>query len=382
MRIVVSGGGTGGHVTPVLALCVALRKLSKEPVAIDFIGSGSEMERQLAEENGLMYHAIRSGKLRRYGRGAGELLDVRTITANTRDAWRLTRGLSDARQLLRKLNPDVVFVKGGYVGLPVGLAARRLKLPLVIHESDTVMGMTNRVLSTYAQVVATGFPADSLHNIKSTARVVATGNPVRQAVLGGNRVRAQRHFGLDGARPTILFIGGSLGAHAINQAVFSVIDNLVETYNVIHQTGDREIDAAMFRRQKLADQVRNHYVPQAFFQAELADAYALADIVVTRCGANVLAELALLSKPTILVPLPNSANGHQLKNAQYLLKKGAARMIEQSKLTPITLRATIDNLADSASDQKYLGQALHRLAEPDAAERLAEIILSIGGQIL
>jgi len=212
--------------------------------------------------------------------------------------------------------------------------------------------------------------------------VVATGNPVRQAVLGGNRVRAQRHFGLDGARPTILFIGGSLGAHAINQAVFSVIDNLVETYNVIHQTGDREIDAAMFRRQKLADQVRNHYVPQAFFQAELADAYALADIVVTRCGANVLAELALLSKPTILVPLPNSANGHQLKNAQYLLKKGAARMIEQSKLTPITLRATIDNLADSASDQKYLGQALHRLAEPDAAERLAEIILSIGGQIL
>lgn len=359
---------------------MALRKLSKEPVAIDFIGSGSEMEHQLAEENGLMYHAIRSGKLRRYGRGAGELLDVRTITANTRDAWRLTRGVSDARKLLRKLNPDVVFVKGGYVGLPVGLAAWRLKLPLVIHESDTVMGMTNRVLSTYAQVVATGFPADSLHNIKSTARVVATGNPVRQAVLGGDRVRAQRHFGLDGARPTILFIGGSLGAHAINQAVFSVIDNLVETYNVIHQTGDREIDAAMFRRQKLADQVRNHYVSQAFFQAELADAYALADIVVTRCGANVLAELALLSKPTILVPLPNSANGHQLKNAQYLLKKGAARMIEQSKLTPITLRATIDNLADSVSDQKYLGQALYRLAEPDAAEQLAEIILSIGGQ--
>lgn len=347
-------------------------------MTIDFIGSGSVLERQFAEENGLAYHAIRSGKLRRYGRGVAELIDWRTIRANSRDAWRFARGLSSARKLLRSLHPDVVFVKGGYVGLPVGLAARHLKLPLIIHESDTVMGLTNRLLAPAAQVVATGFPADSYTSLKLASQVIVTGNPVREDILHGSRRRAMQRFGWHEMRPTILFIGGSLGAQAINEVVFNTLNNLAESYNIIHQTGEGDIDAALFHRQKLTQSKRKYYVAQAFFQSDLADIYAAADIVITRCGASVLAELAALAKPAILIPLPNSANHHQLSNAQYLLKKGAARMLEQSKLTPLSLRSIIDSLADSAADQKYLGKTIHRLAVPDAAQRLAQLVLQTG----
>jgi len=336
------------------------------------------MERSLVEGQGLAYHAIRSGKLRRYGRGAGELFDVRTITANTRDAWRFSRGLSDARKILRELKPDVVFVKGGYVGLPVGMAARRLKLPLIIHESDTVMGLTNRLLAPSARIVATGFPVDHFQNVKTNAQIIPTGNPIRQELLRGDRARGLRHFGFAGDRPTLLFIGGSQGAHAINEALFESLPNLVENYNILHQTGEKDIDAAMFRRQRLAKDHHDRYVPQAFFQSELADAYALADIVITRCGANVLAELAALKKATLLIPLPTSANNHQLHNARFLLQRGAARIIEQKTLTPLALRAAIDRLAESDSDRRYLGAALHRLARVDAADRLAELVISMG----
>lgn len=361
-----------------MALCTALRSHSEVAVTIDFIGSGSELERQLVEANGLRYHTVRSGKLRRYGRGVAEIFDVRTITANTRDAWKFSRGLSDARKLLRALQPDVVFVKGGYVGLPVGLAARRLKLPLVIHESDTVMGLTNRLLAPSASIVATGFPIDNFEHIKIAAQIIPTGNPIRKELLRGDRRNALKHFAVDSSLPTLLFIGGSQGAQAINEAVFQALSNLVESYNIIHQTGEKDIDAAMFQRQRLMESYRKRYIPRVFLQAELADAYALADIVITRCGANVLAELAALKKPIIVIPLPTSANNHQLRNAQFLLQRGAARLLEQSKLTPLSLRATIDRLAESENDQKYLGSSLHRLAINDAAERLAEVIINLG----
>lgn len=360
-----------------MALCAALKSRSDRAVAIDFIGSGSTLERQLVEKYGVNYHVVRSGKLRRYGRGLAELVDYKTLAANTRDAWRFSRGLSDARKLLRKLQPDVVFVKGGYVGLPVGIAAARLNIPLVIHESDTAMGLTNRLLASRAQVIATGFAVDHFQKVKATAPIIPTGNPIRSEILAGDRQRARKRFKLAGKLPTIFFIGGSLGASAINEAVAEALPNLAERYNIIHQTGERDIDAAMFHRQKLPAGLRDRYLPQAFFREELADIYAAADIVVARCGANVLAELAALAKPTILIPLPSSTNNHQYKNAQFLVSRGAARLLDQSKLNAISLRAAIDRLIESESDQRYLAKSLHKLAILDAAERLADIIIGV-----
>jgi UDP-N-acetylglucosamine--N-acetylmuramyl-(pentapeptide) pyrophosphoryl-undecaprenol N-acetylglucosamine transferase len=360
-----------------LALCAALKSRSDQAVAIDFVGSGSTLERRLVEKYGVNYHAVRSGKLRRYGRGLAELVDYKTLAVNARDAWRFGRGLSDARKLLRKLEPDVVFVKGGYVGLPAGLAATRLNIPLVIHESDTVMGLTNRLLAPRAKVIATGFAVDHFQKVKATVPIIPTGNPIRSEILAGDPSRARKHFNLASKLPTIFFIGGSLGASAINEAVAEALPNLVERFNIIHQTGERDIDAAMFHRQRLSVELRDRYLPQAFFREELADIYAVADIVVARCGANVLAELAALAKPTILIPLPSSTNNHQYKNAQFLVSRGAARLLDQSKLNAISLRAAIDRLIESESDQRYLAKSLHKLAILDAAERLADIIIGV-----
>lgn len=378
MRIVVSGGGTGGHVTPVLALCAALKARKGTAPVIDYIGSGGSLERDLVEAEGIGYHVISSGKFRRYRRGlVSELTDFSTMRQNAGDSMRIVKGIRQARRLLKTIKPDVVFVKGGFVGLPVGLAAAQLKIPLIIHESDTVMGLTNRVLARRAQLVATGFPVEVFDDVKLTAPLLATGNPVREDILAGRRERGRKHFGLDTARPTVLIIGGSTGAQAINEVVFGALAQLTESVNIIHQTGHHDIDAALFQRQRLTPLARRRYVPQAFLRTELADAYALADVVVTRCGANVLAELAALKKVALLIPLPGSANNHQAHNAHYIVRRGAARLLEQSRLTPRTLRAEIDKLIDEPSDRRYLEEAIGKLAVRNAAELLAEAVVRV-----
>jgi UDP-N-acetylglucosamine--N-acetylmuramyl-(pentapeptide) pyrophosphoryl-undecaprenol N-acetylglucosamine transferase len=296
---------------------------------------------------------------------------------NAGDSMRIVKGIRQARRLLKTIKPDVVFVKGGFVGLPVGLAAAQLKIPLIIHESDTVMGLTNRVLARRAQLVATGFPVEVFDDVKLTAPLLATGNPVREDILAGRRERGRKHFGLDTARPTVLIIGGLTGAQAINEVVFGALAQLTESVNIIHQTGHHDIDAALFQRQRLTPLARRRYVPQAFLRTELADAYALADVVVTRCGANVLAELAALKKVALLIPLPGSANNHQAHNAHYIVRRGAARLLEQSRLTPRTLRAEIDKLIDEPSDRRYLEEAIGKLAVRNAAELLAEAVVRV-----
>lgn len=378
MRIIVSGGGTGGHVTPVLALCAALKARKATAPVIDYIGSGGRLERELVEAEGIGYHVISSGKFRRYRRGlVSELTDLKTMRQNAGDSLRILKGVRQARRLLKTLKPDVVFVKGGYVGLPVGLAASQLKIPLIIHESDTIMGLTNRVLASRARIVATGFPVDVFAGAKFNTTLLATGNPVRADILKGQRDRGRKHFGIDTAQPTLLVIGGSTGATALNEAVFGALAQLTDTMNVIHQTGQHDIDAAQFQRQRLESHKRGRYVPTAFMRAELADAYELADVVVSRCGANVLAELAALKKAVILVPLPGSANNHQAHNAQYIVRRGAARLLEQSRLTPRTLRAEVDKLIETPGDRRYLEQAIGKLAVTNAAELLAEAVVRI-----
>ncbi len=362
-----------------MALCAELTKqFDKRALTIDFIGSGGNLERDLVEAQGLRYHAIRSGKFRRYGRGAvRELLDFKTLGLNTRDAWRFSRGLSDARRLLKDLQPDVVFVKGGFVGLPVGFAARRLGIPLVLHESDVVMGLTNRLLASRAQAIGTGFPVEAYTGLKSAAQLVHVGNPVRHEITKGDRRRARREFGLRSAKPTVLIIGGSSGAQAVNEIVFQALVKLLPGMNIIHQVGSRHIDAAFYQRQRLPKDVRDHYSPHEFLKDELADAYALADVVVSRCGANVLAELALLRKPTLLIPLPSSANNHQVKNAEFVAKLGAARVLSQNELTPRRFRARLEALVESVADQKYLSQSIRRFAEPDANRKLAALLIDV-----
>lgn len=363
-----------------MALCAALteRSSGRGGVSVDFIGSGSDLERDLVEAAGLQYHAIRSGKFRRYGRGlVRELLDVKTVGLNTRDAWRFVHGYRDARKLLTVLQPDAVFIKGGYVGLPVGLAAHRLSIPIVLHESDLAMGLTNRVLANRAEIIATGFPIDHFQDIRTEAQFVPVGNPIRKELMKGTLSRAQREFGTKPALPTVLILGGSSGAHMVNEIVFEALPRLVKNMQVIHQTGSQDIDTAFYTRQRLSTKYRGRYVPQAFLRSELADAYRVADIVVTRAGANVLAELASLNKAALLLPLASSANNHQIKNAEYFTKRSAARMVRADQLTPRRLQAELEDLIEHPAHRRQLERAMSKLAQPGAADKLAEVIFRV-----
>ncbi len=325
------------------------------------------------------YHTIPSGKFRRYRRGIWrELTDFKTVALNTRDLGRSLRGYAQALRLLKHLKPDVVFVKGGFVGLPVGLAARRLGLKLIIHESDLVMGVTNRILSTRANIVATGFETNAYLPSKGPAQRIAVGNPIRETLLHGSRSRGLKHFNLDKKLPIVLVIGGSSGAQAINKVVIESLPQLLHSTQIIHQTGENDFTVAIAARQQLHPDLRHNYVPIAFLHDELADAYALADMIVSRCGANVLAELAILKKPAILIPLPGSANGHQAANANYIVRRGAGRVIAQNELNTERLRTEVLDLVRNPADAKRLSQAIGQLAKPDASRDLAQAIFALG----
>lgn len=362
-----------------MALCAALKaSKSARNAQIDYIGSGGELEQRLVEAAGLAYHTVPTGKFRRYRRGLlTELLDVKTVRQNIRDTGRIVRGYRQARTLLKRLQPDVVFVKGGYVGLPVGLAASRLSIPLIIHESDVVMGLTNRILAPRAQIIATGFPVEGFAHIKTAAELVFTGNPIRPEVLTGSRDKARNYFGLSRSLPTLLVIGGSGGSEPINEVVFETLPQLVHSCHVIHSTGQQGEHAARFARERLDEDLRDRYHPESFLFDELADAYAAADVVVTRPSANVFTELATLGKACILIPNPGSANNHSVANTNYIVRRGAARHLDQTKMTARSFRAAVEKLLESKEDRAYLEKAVGKLVQEDAARHLAELVVQL-----
>lgn len=380
MRIVLSGGGTGGHLMPVLALSQALRSQAKQS-EIFFIGTGDETERALVEAAGLKYYAVPSGKFRRYGRGLlNELTDFKTIRANFRDVGNILKGRQRALVLLKKIQPDVVFTKGSQPSIPVGFAATKLGIPLVIHESDTIMGLANKILAKKATAIATGLPIKSFTNVSTQARIVHTGNPVRDDITRGTAAAANKFFGLNPKRPLVLVIGGSNGAHPVNTALWEALPELLPAVQVIHQTGKNDADQAESIKGYLEPAEQAAYHPLAFIGPELADAYARADIVISRCGANSLAELAILRKPSILVPWPGAAHDHQLANAVFFHRRGAARVIEQSDLSAKMLTRSVLKLMKHHDEQHKLSEAIGRLAEREAAQKLAKLVLKTGEQ--
>lgn len=377
MRIVVSGGGSAGHIAPILAVLEELRQLDKH-LEVLFIGSGGAMEQKVLAGAGIEYARIPAGKFRRYGRSFYEAaIDARTNWQNFKDLFKFNRGVLRSYQLVRKYKPDVVFVKGSYVGLPVGLAAKWLKIPLVLHDSDTVLGMTNRVLSKSAQTVATGFPVE-FYKDYNLDNLVFTGNPLRRSAVTGNVHSARTTFGISIQKPNILVFGGSLGSHSINNVIFDNLTHFVKHYTVIHVVGEAQIERARFLGSRLEAEFKNDYKPYSFLQSEMGLAYSVADVVVARGGANSLAEIAHWGKPAIIVPLPQAANDEQLKNAQYLARAGAVRLLLEKDLTGIRLLNELEKLFAQPEDMRYLSQTIHKYDKPNAAKELAGIIHKAG----
>ena len=318
-----TGGGTAGHVTPNLALLPALRARGFEPV---YVGSRDGIERRLASEAGLAYHAVRTGKLRRY----------RSLQ-NLVDPFRILLGTLEAILLLRRLAPAVVFSKGGFVGVPVVVGAWVNRIPVVVHESDLTPGLANRLSFPFARRICLAFRETASR--LAGREVVYTGTPVRASLLAGERARGLARFRLDPARRTVLVFGGSQGARAINEAVRAALPSLPRELQVLHVCGAGNVEPAL--------EGRDDYRQYEYLDSDFGDAFACADVVVSRAGANSLAELLALRKPAVVIPLPRSASrGDQIDNARLFADKGYGLVLDQEGLDPASLLAAIGSALD------------------------------------
>ena len=320
-RIVLTGGGTAGHVTPNMAL---VPKLIDEGYNIYYIGSYEGMEKKLIEDIGVTYFGISSGKLRRY-------FDIKNFS----DPFRVIKGFFEAKKILKKLRPDVVFSKGGFVTVPVVIAAKQLHIPVIIHESDMTPGLANKLCIPSATKICCNFPEAMEHLPKGKA--VLTGTPIRQELFNGNPLDAIQFTGLQANKPTILVIGGSTGSVKVNEAVRECLDELLKTYQVIHLCGKGKLD--------IAYEHRDGYVQYEYIKKELSSLLALADIVISRAGANAICELQALAKPNLLIPLgANASRGDQILNAESFKKQGFSYVLPEEELTKETLLNAVDQV--------------------------------------
>ena len=318
-HIVLTGGGTAGHVTPNIAL---IPKLKEAGYKISYIGSYDGMERKLIEDLGIPYYGISSGKLRRY-------FDPKNFS----DPFRVVKGYFEAKKLLKKLKPNVVFSKGGFVSVPVVLAAKACKVPALIHESDMTPGLANKLCIPSAAKVCCNFP-ETVKCLPEN-KAVLTGTPIRQELLSGDAREGLKFCGFNAAKPVILVIGGSLGSVAVNHAVRSILPELLKDFQVIHLCGKDKLDASLNGTEG--------YVQFEYIKDELPDLFAAADLIISRAGANSICEILALRKPNILIPLSAAASrGDQILNANSFAKQGFSTVLEEEVLTADTLSQAIE----------------------------------------
>lgn len=317
-KIVLTGGGTAGHVTPNIALLPGLKEAGYE---IHYIGSYDGIEKKLIEEFSIPYHGISTGKLRRY-----------FTTENFKEPFRVIKGCREAKELLAELKPNVIFSKGGFVSVPVLRAAKTLKIPAIIHESDMTPGLANRLSIPWASKVCYNFPETAQYLPKNKG--VLTGTPLRKELLAGNAIAALNFTGLSANKPVVMIIGGSLGSAKINRAMRDILPELLKEFQVIHLCGKGKLEPSL--------QNTAGYVQYEYIKKELADLFALSSLVVSRAGANAICELLALQKPNILIPLPKSqSRGDQLLNAASFEKQGFSTVIYEEALTQDSLLSTI-----------------------------------------
>ena len=328
-RIILTGGGTGDHVIPILSL---LESLQKEGFSCQFIGSKNGIEKELIKE--IPYFEISTGKFRRY-------LSVKNLT----DPFKVVKGVGDALKIMKRIKPNVVFSKGGFVTVPVVLAAKMLKIPVVIHESDITPGLANRIAIPFAKYVCTSFP-ETVSRIGDKA--ILTGTPIRKEILNGDKKRLSYFLR---NLPTVLITGGSTGSLAINNAVWNNIESLLTDYNVVHLTGKGKINE---------DIKRTGYIQLQYVNDEMAHLYDLADVVISRAGANTLAELLALKKPNLLIPLPLSkSRGDQIENAKSFAGQGFSEILQEENISE--LKKYLDNL--------YKKRAKYKLSMAEAEQK-------------
>ncbi len=326
--IVLTGGGTAGHVTPNIAM---IPTLEKEGWDIRYIGSHKGIEKELIEQIGIHYYGISSGKLRRY-------VDLKNVT----DPFKVVKGLLDALKLLRKLKPQIVFSKGGYVSVPVVIAAKMLGIPVIIHESDITPGLANKIAISFAKKVCVNFP-ETLDHVKD--RGVITGTPIREELFNGSEELGNKICNFTKDKPTITIMGGSQGSVKINEMVRKITVTLLQSFNIVHICGKGNIDLEF---ENIPGYKQFEYVGE-----ELPHIFAITSLMISRAGANAIAEITALEIPALLIPLSLEASrGDQILNAKSMKKQGLCMVMKESTMNEESLEKAITKLYDERS--KYI----------------------------
>ena len=350
-RIILTGGGTAGHVTPNIALLPRLKELQYD---IHYIGSYNGIEKELIEQFGIPYHGISTGKLRRY-------FSVQNFT----DPFRVVKGLGDAKKLVKILKPDVIFSKGGFVSVPIVLAGKSRHIPTIIHESDMTPGLANKLSMSAATKICCNFP-ETLEYLPE-GKAVLTGSPIRQELLSGDKYKAREFLHFTSDKPVIMVVGGSLGSVAVNDAVRGVLPELLKSYQVIHLCGKGKIDSSL---NGLEGYAQFEYVKE-----ELKHLFALTDIVISRAGANAICELLALHKPNLLIPLSaNASRGDQILNARSFERQGFSVVLEEEELNHDVLLGAINHLYEKRDT--YI-EAMKNSPQQNSIDTIIDLIESV-----
>lgn len=378
-KLMVTGGGTGGHTYPALTAVREMQTVMQAhgaSVDVLWVGTATGLESRVAPAEGIPFETVPTGKLRR----ASNPLKM-INSENMRDMGRVPKGVLEARTIARRFQADVILSTGGYVAVPVGFAARATKTPLVIHEQTVRLGLANRVLARSATAVALS-SENSLKLLPDSvaASAVVTGNPVRPAVFTGDPAKAIPALGMtgyDSALPTVYITGGAQGSEQINGMIRENLPRLLSFANVIHQCGPNWVEKSRQAVAVLPPELHARYWVDGFVGPELPDVLALASVVVARSGAGTVSELTALGKPSVLIPLASSAGNEQEHNALHLQQGGAAVALTGDGANASALQAALEPLLADPHRRDEMAQAARTMGKPDAAARLVEVLLSV-----
>lgn len=366
MRIVLTGGGTGGHFFPLAAVAKKLKEKLGDETKFLYLGSSGKLEKEIMERENIPVKHVLSGKMRRY-----------FSWRNFIDIFKIPVGVVQSLWILLKFMPDAVFSKGGHASVPVVLAAWLYRIPILSHESDAMPGISNRILGKFSSHIAISYPSAQKYFLES--KVMLTGNPIREEIAQGDPMTAREYFKLIESKPTILVIGGSQGARSINRAVIKILPEILHRAQIIHQTGEKNFDETERSAAEMGIKAgREGYRPTPFLQIdELKNALATADLIISRAGANSIANIAAAGKPSILIPLPTAANSHQQMNAYEVARIGGALVLEENNLGETMLLKETIRLLDDEKLRKEMAQKIRAFYHPEAADKIAEGIIEL-----
>lgn len=370
IRIVIAGGGTGGHVLPAISV---IEELERRRTAMDllWIGSKTGIEGNEARARGIPFRSVSTGKFRRYP-------DIKTVA----DAVRVPLGIPQAWWILRGFRPDVIFSTGGYVSTPTVIGGTRMA-PVLSHEQTAVMGLANRLNARFVDVQALTFES-SRRYAPNGSRAIVTGNPVRASLETGSRAAGLERFGFDERLPVLFVTGGARGSSPINERIEAILDQLLPVMQVLHQTGARsdnpDFDRLSRRREQVPERLRTRYALVERVRDEMADIYAMSDLILARAGAGTVAEIAYLGKASVLIPLPGAGGNEQHRNAEALASVDGAIVIDQDEATPQRLASMLLDLMADPARRADIGANAMKACFRDAASRLADELLALANR--